>query len=158
MYSKEDALEAEKNCQRSRPLSWPIFSIGSKILRTWMINMGKRFTLPKLSRLCQNNSFQAVYRSGKSYANKYLVLYVLPNRSVTRRVGFAAGKRLGPAVVRNRLKRLMRETYRHNQEKIITNIDLVLVARQPLMQANIEQITKAFMELCSKAKVLTEKI
>lgn len=110
-----------------------------------------------MGRLCQNKSFQAVYRSGKSYANKYLVLYVLPNRSVNRRIGFAAGKRLGPAVVRNRLKRLLREVYRHQQEKIIVNLDLVLVARQPLVKADIGQITKAFIELSTKAKILVDK-
>ncbi|MBP2658101.1 MAG: rnpA [Firmicutes bacterium] len=119
--------------------------------------MVKRFTLPKMGRLCQNKSFQAVYRSGKSYANKHLVLYVLPNRSVKRRIGFAAGKRLGPAVMRNRLKRLLREAYRHQQEKIINGVDLVLVARQPLLKANTEQIVKAFIELCAKAKILVEK-
>lgn len=118
--------------------------------------MVKRFTLPKMSRLCQNRSFQAVYRSGKSYANKYLVLYVLPNRSVNRRIGFAAGKRLGPAVIRNRLKRLLREAYRHHQEKIITGVDLVIVARRPLLKVGKDQIAKAFIELCAKAKILVE--
>ncbi|WP_094602729.1 Ribonuclease P protein component [Sporomusa silvacetica DSM 10669] len=119
--------------------------------------MVKRFTLPKMGRLCQNRSFQTVYRSGKSYANKYLVLYVLPNRSVNRRIGFAAGKRLGPAVVRNRLKRLLREAYRHQQEMIITGVDLVIVARQPLLKVGKDQIVKAFIELCAKAKILVEK-
>lgn len=119
--------------------------------------MVKRFTLPKMSRLCQNRSFQTVYRSGKSYANKYLVLYVLPNRSVSRRIGFAAGKRLGSAVMRNRLKRLLREAYRHHQEMIINGVDLVIVARQPLLKAGKDQIVNAFIELCAKAKILVEK-
>lgn len=119
--------------------------------------MVKRFILPKVGRLCQNKSFQAVYRSGKSYANKYLVLYVLPNRSANRRIGFAAGKRLGTAVVRNRLKRLLREAYRHHQEKLVTGVDLVVVGRQPLVNAGIDQVVKAFLELCAKAKILVEK-
>ncbi len=119
--------------------------------------MVKRFTLPKLGRLCQNKSFQAVYRSGKSYASKQLVLYVLPNRSASRRVGFAAGKRLGPAVVRNRLKRLLREAYRLHQDKFITGVDLVLVARQPLLTAGLAQVTKALLELSAKAKILADK-
>jgi len=123
-----------------------------------MINMVKRFTLPKCGRLCKNKSFQAVYRGGKSYANKYLVLYVLPNRSAERRAGFAAGKRLGSAVVRNRLKRLLRETYRFNQSKVIKGIDLVLVARQPLINGGLALATKSFLELCSKAKLMAEKL
>lgn len=119
--------------------------------------MVKRFTLPKLGRLCKNKSFQAVYRSGKSYANKSLVLYVLPNRSANRRVGFAAGKRLGPAVVRNRMKRLMREAYRHHQANLVSGVDLVLVARQPLVKAKLDKVVKAFLELCTKAKIMREQ-
>ncbi|QDR83095.1 ribonuclease P protein component [Sporomusa termitida] len=120
--------------------------------------MVKRFTLPKCGRLCQTKSFQAVYRSGKSYTNKLLVLYVLPNRSGKRRIGFAAGKRLGPAVVRNRLKRLLREAYRLHQGEILNGVDLVLVARQPLVKAGQAQTTKAFLEICSKAKLMAEKL
>lgn len=119
--------------------------------------MVKRFTLPKRGRLCQNKSFQAVYRAGKSYANKYLVLYVLPNRTAKRQIGFAAGKRLGCAVVRNRLKRLLRESYRLHQSNLINGVDLVLVARQPLLEAGLVQVNKAFLELCAKAKITVEK-
>ena len=118
--------------------------------------MVKRFTLPKTGKLCQNKNFQAVYKSGKSYANKNLVVYVLPNQSVKRRVGFAAGKRLGTAVMRNRLKRLLREAYRHHQEKIITGVDLVLVARQPLVNAGLDKATKAFLDICTRAKILVK--
>ncbi|MBP2634811.1 MAG: rnpA [Firmicutes bacterium] len=128
-----------------------------KNLRSRMINnMVKRFTLPKKGKLCQNKNFQAVYKSGKSYANKNLVVYVLPNQSVKRRVGFAAGKRLGSAVMRNRLKRLLREAYRHHQEKIITGVDLVLVARQPLLDAGVDKAIKAFLDICAKAKILVK--
>lgn len=119
--------------------------------------MVKRFTLPKCGRLCQNKSFQAVYRAGKSYANKYLVLYVLPNRTAKRQIGFAAGKRLGCAVVRNRLKRLLRESYRLHQSNLINGVDLVLVARQPLTKAGLPQVNRAFLELCAKAKIMVEK-
>lgn len=122
-----------------------------------MITMVKRFILPKISRLCQNKSFQAVYRSGKSYANKNLVVYVLPNKSANRRIGFAAGKRLGSAVVRNRVKRLLREAYRLNQDKFITGVDLVIVGRQPLIKAKLPQVVKSFLELGGKAKIMVEK-
>ncbi|WP_425059450.1 ribonuclease P protein component [Sporomusa carbonis] len=123
-----------------------------------MITMVKRFKLPKCGRLCQNKSFQAVYRSGRSYANKYLVIYVLPNQSACRRVGFAAGKRLGTAVVRNRLKRLMRETYRLHQAELINGVDLVLVGRQPLINAGLERVRKAFLELAAKAKIMAGQL
>lgn len=106
--------------------------------------------------LHKNKNFQAVYRSGKSYANRMVVLYVLPNYSNTRRIGFAAGKRLGNAVVRNRVKRLLRDTYRLNQSKLISGMDLILVGRQAAVKSNRMAVEKAFVNLCDKAKILVK--
>lgn len=118
--------------------------------------MMKRFRLEKKLRLCKNQNFQRVYRGGRSYANKLLVLYVLPNRTESLRVGFAAGKRLGCAVVRNRVKRLLREVYRFNQGEIISGVDLVLVGRQAMVKADLKSTTKAFFDLCGKAGILRD--
>jgi ribonuclease P protein component len=114
------------------------------------------YTLPKLGRLRRNKSFQTVYRSGKSYANRQLVLYVLPQRGHKRRVGFAAGKRLGSAVVRNRVKRLLREAYRHEQHRLIDDVDLILVGRQALVSEGLAATVAALRHLCSRAKIFAE--
>lgn len=112
--------------------------------------------LPKSGRLRRNKSFQAVYRSGKSYANRHLVLYVLPQRGRERRVGFAAGKRLGSAVVRNRVKRLLREAYRLHQHRLAVGFDLVIVGRQPLINEGLPTAVTAFLHLCERAKIFGE--
>jgi ribonuclease P protein component len=112
------------------------------------------YNLPKSARLRRNKSFQAVYRSGKSYANRQLVLYVLPQHGRERRVGFAAGKRLGDAVVRNRVKRLLREAYRHQQHKLKDGIDLIIVGRQALVKETLPTVTAALLHLCERAKIL----
>lgn len=112
------------------------------------------FKLSKQGNLRKNQNFQAVYRAGKSYANRMAVLYVLPNKTGSRRIGFAAGKRLGGAVVRNRVKRLLREAYRLHQEKLIDGLDLVLVGRQSIIDAKLPAVVKSFLDLCARAKII----
>jgi len=114
------------------------------------------YKLSKQGMLHKNKKFQAVYKSGRSYANRMVVLYVLPNNDNVRRIGFGAGKKLGNAVVRNRVKRLLRESYRLNQFKLIDGVDLVLVGRQAAIKADRMAVTEAFVNLCNKAKILAK--
>jgi len=111
------------------------------------------YKLPKQNILRKNKQFQSVYRYGKSYANRMMVIYVLSNKDTQRKVGFAAGKRLGNAVVRNRVKRLLRETYRLNQHKLKLGFDLLLVGRKPMVDVKYKVVSKAFGDLCTKASI-----
>ena len=72
--------------------------------------------LPRKCILKKKKDFQAVYSRGKSYANRFLVLYVFQSKEFQGKVGFAAGRKLGNAVKRNRIKRLLRESYRLHQD------------------------------------------
>lgn len=114
------------------------------------------YKLSKQGILRSNKSFQSVYRSGRSYANKTMVLYVLPNAGECRKTGFAAGKRLGNAVVRNRVKRLLREAYRLNQHRLKPGVDLILVGRQAMVKSRYQAVAGAFLDICSKARILNE--
>lgn len=114
------------------------------------------YKLSKQGILHKNKNFQKVYRSGRSYANRMVVLYILPNHDNVRRVGFAAGKKLGGAVIRNRVKRLLRESYRLNQSQLINGVDLILVGRQAAIKADRMAVTNAFVHLCNKAKILAK--
>ncbi|NLP42131.1 MAG: ribonuclease P protein component [Veillonellaceae bacterium] len=114
------------------------------------------YKLSKAHILKKNSNFQTVYRVGKSYSNRMMVVYVLPQKVSERRIGFAAGKKLGNAVVRNRVKRVLREVYRLNQHKLIKNVDLVLMGRQAMVKADSVSAGKAFLNLCAKARILIE--
>ncbi|MDL2280507.1 ribonuclease P protein component [Selenomonadales bacterium OttesenSCG-928-I06] len=108
----------------------------------------KKYTLSKKRKL-SSKKFQKVYKNGKSYANKYLVLYVF--KSEKNLVGFAAGKKLGSAVVRNKVKRRLREIYRLNQTNISRNYSLILVGRKYVIKANYKLVEDAFLDLVYKA-------
>ena len=69
--------------------------------------------------LKRNSDFQRVYREGKSYANRYLVLYVLQNQTERNRLGISVSKKVGNSVVRHRMARLIRESYRYIKMKTI---------------------------------------
>ncbi len=118
-----------------------------------MVSSGQ-YNLKKAQLLRKNKNYQFVYRVGKSYANRMAVLYVLKSSLQQNRMGFVTGKRLGGAVVRNRVKRLFKEAYRLNQAKLVPGCDLVLIGRAPVVGQGQAAVTQSFLDLCRKAKVL----
>ncbi|MBR2214188.1 MAG: ribonuclease P protein component [Selenomonadaceae bacterium] len=111
------------------------------------------FTLPKKLILRRHSEFQRVYRLGKSIANRYLVLYILPDKENGGKVGFAAGKKLGGAVLRNRLKRLLRESYRKNRHRLKPGVQLILVARAAAAKEKCATVEAAFLELARRGGI-----
>lgn len=79
--------------------------------------------------LKKNKDFQVVYRKGKSYANKYLVMYVLENYLDKNRLGISVSKKVGNSIVRHRLTRLVRESYRLQESRFQRGLDIVVVCR-----------------------------
>lgn len=114
------------------------------------------YKLPKKYILRKNKSFQAIYRAGKSIANKKIVLYILPNGGQNFRVGFAAGKRLGNAVVRNRVKRLLREAFRHNQHRLLKGYDIIIVGRQAVVGEKMNIVADALIRIFAQAGILVK--
>ena len=78
--------------------------------------------------LKKNRDFQNVYRKGKSQANKYLVMYLWKNNTEKNRIGISVSKKVGNSVVRHRLTRLIRESYRLNEDKFGRGYDIVVIA------------------------------
>ena len=79
--------------------------------------------------LKKNKDFQYIYRKGKSYANKYLVMYVLENGTSQNRLGISVSKKVGNSIVRHRLTRLIRESYRLQEERFRCGLDIIVIAR-----------------------------
>ena len=105
------------------------------------------------SSLKLNHIFQRLYHSS-GQANSYLVLYARKNRTNTNRVGITVSKKLGHAVVRNRVRRRLREIYRLNEEKFQPGWDIVVVARTKAVRANFGKLTQAYLQLAEKAGIL----
>ena len=100
-----------------------------------------------------NHIFRRLYATS-GQANGYLVLYARPNRLGINRVGITTGKKLGHAVVRNRVRRRLREVYRLNEDKFTSGWDIVVVARSRCISADFRKLTDAYLSLAEKAGIL----
>ncbi len=105
------------------------------------------------SSLKLNHIFQRLYRTS-GQANGFLVLYARRNRIGTNRVGITVSKKLGKAHIRNRLRRRFREIYRLNEEKFLPGWDIVVVARGKAIEADFQDLTRAYLALAKKAGIL----
>ena len=100
--------------------------------------------------LKKNNEFQRVYRKGTSQANRYLVMYVLKNQYMKNRLGISVSKKVGNSVVRHRVTRLIRESYRLNERSFRQGLDIVVVARPNAKDKSYQEIESALMHLAGK--------
>lgn len=104
--------------------------------------------------LKKNADFKMVYSRGVSYANRYLVMYVLKNGTSQNRLGISVSKKVGNSVIRHHLTRLIRESYRLQEELFNSGLDIVIVARVTAKDCNYHQIEEALLHLGSLHKIL----
>ena len=125
----------------------------------------KRYGFPKSARLVNNKQFKDVLSYKKRFSNDLLTLYIAKNNCGRPRLGISAGKSLGNAVTRNRLKRLAREAFRQSQEQIQAGFDYLLIFSKKLTKKNtskpilptFEQTKEAFLDLVVHAKRKNEE-
>jgi len=110
-----------------------------------------------LSEVLKNtNQFKIVYNNGKSYVNRELVMYLRKNDSDTNRLGISVSKKVGNSVVRHRVTRLIRESYRLNEDKLLQGYDIVVVARASAKDKNYFDICRAFLHLAKLHRIIEE--
>lgn len=100
--------------------------------------------------LKQNKDFRRLYSRGKYAACSTLVLYWRPNRREQNRLGITASTKLGHAVVRNKIRRRIREIYRLHELELRVGMDLVVVARVRATQVDYWKLDRDFMKLAKK--------
>ena len=106
--------------------------------------------------LKKNEDFKKVFDEKKSCANKYLVLYYRENGLDTNRLGIQVSKKVGNSVVRHRLTRLIRESYRLNEKKFKHGYDLVVIARSDAKGKTYKEIEDALLHLGTNLRILSE--
>ena len=97
--------------------------------------------------LKRNADFQNVYKNGKSYANRYLVMYVLENQTGRNRLGISVSKKVGNSIVRHRVTRLIRESYRLQEDMFNSGLDMVIIARPGAASIGYEEAESALLHL-----------
>ena len=107
--------------------------------------------------LKNTNQFKIVYNNGKSYANRELVMYLRKNDSDTNRLGISVSKKVGNSVVRHRVTRLIRESYRLNEARLLQGYDIVVVARANAKGKDYFDICRAFLHLAKLHRIIEEK-
>ena len=102
----------------------------------------------------KTNDFRNVYKNGKSYADKYLVVYVWKNNGSTNKLGISCSKKIGNSVVRHRFARLVREVYRLHEDVFNSGLDIVVVARACARDAGFHDIQNSLIRLAGKARIM----
>ncbi len=97
--------------------------------------------------LKKNHQFQFVYRNGCSYANKYLVMYIKENSLDINRIGISVSKKVGNSVVRHRVTRLIRESYRLHENIFNSGLDMVIIARPGAAAVGYQEVESALLHL-----------
>lgn len=107
-----------------------------------------------LGRLTRRWEFNRVYKHGQKYWNYGFVLYVYRNNGENTRVGLTVSKKVGKSVIRNRVKRLIRESFRRNAPAIAGGYDIVVIARPAAARLKYQQVEAALLYLLRQARVL----
>lgn len=102
--------------------------------------------------------FRYVYNKGKSLANRHLVMYVVKTGKQMNHIGISVSKKVGKSVVRSRVTRLIRESYRLTEEQIAKGYDIVVIARVFANGASFQEIDHSLKHLLKKHNLLLPSI
>ena len=104
--------------------------------------------------LKKNHQFQFVYKNGRTYANKYFLMIIKENGLDKNRLGISVSKKVGNSVVRHRVTRLVRESYRLHESVFNSGLDIVVVARAGAAQIGYYEVESALLHLAKLHKII----
>lgn len=116
-----------------------------------------KYSLKKSEHLRKNSDFKKVYSKGRSCADHFIVLFILPNDLGKNRIGLSVSAKVGKATKRNRVKRLFREVYRLNKDKLIQGIDLIFLARKDATKLDFHKMERSILRLYKRARILKDQ-
>ena len=125
--------KGRKRLSAQAAVLWPIF--------LWRKRM--KFT----ESLRKNRQFQEVYKTGVSRANKYLVMFVSENHQDVNYLGISVSKKVGNSVVRHRVKRLVKESYRLHEDIFNSGLNIVITARAGAASVSFDKMESAVLHL-----------
>ncbi|SFT23438.1 ribonuclease P protein component [Paenibacillus sp. BC26] len=106
-------------------------------------------------RLRNREDFSRIYRNGKSFANSQFVVYWSRQlQADPLRLGVSASKKIGNAVVRNRMRRLVKEIVRGQKDRITGQLDLIVIVRKPAVGLELKELEKSMLHVLKRAGLL----
>ena len=105
----------------------------------------------------KNRNFRFLYRKGKTAVSPLLAIYVRRTKNTSNKLGITVSTKVGKAIVRNRVRRRIREAYRINEKLFSTGVDLVVVARHRAHDASFSEIEKNLLKLAASLGILSEE-
>jgi ribonuclease P protein component len=113
--------------------------------------------MDKMYRLKSNMEFQKIYNKGKNYWNRNLILFVKKNDLGYTRVGYTITKKIGNSVVRNRIRRQMKEVYRLNFYRIEKGYDLIFIPKKNIIDISFKELESAILHIMKLSKVIKKE-
>jgi ribonuclease P protein component len=107
----------------------------------------KRQSFGKDERILKRKEFTAVYDQGRRLSSENFIVLLSPNQSGIRRLGLTVSKKVGMAVRRNRIKRLLREFFRQNKDRLPPGQDMVIIARKDTSSRKYEEVRRELEDL-----------
>ena len=104
--------------------------------------------------LKKNRDFQYVYNNGVSFANRFIVMYVVENGMEKNRLGISVSKKVGNSVIRHHITRLVRESYRLHEDMFNSGLDIVVIARVTAKKASYKEVESALLHLGGLHKII----
>lgn len=103
----------------------------------------------------KNKEFQEAFKKGRSVANRQFVVYILKKPEQEKfRIGLSVSKKIGNAVMRNQIKRYIRQSFHELQDRVQTGNDYIIIARKPTAEMNMHEVKKSLEHVLKVGKVL----